>query len=100
VVEQDAGTADEQAVILKHLAGRAPLVMIVHSGKKSLHGWFACTGVSDGAIKSFFHEATRLGADPATWTPCQFVRMPDGLRRTERPARRQSVLYFAPEVLP
>ncbi len=40
VIEQDTGSADEQAAILLHLAERAPLALAVHSGSKSIHGWF------------------------------------------------------------
>src|SRR3984893_16074038 len=35
VIEQDAGTSDEQAAVLLHLAERAPLAIAVHSGSKS-----------------------------------------------------------------
>jgi len=40
IVEFDTGTTDEHAALLIHLAGYAPLVCAVHSGGKSLHGWF------------------------------------------------------------
>ncbi len=97
IVEQDAGPFDEQAAILAHLATRAPLVLVVFSAKKSLHGWFACRGANEATQKQFFSAAVRLGADPATWTRCQLVRMPDGYRPDAK--ARQSVLYFAPEVV-
>jgi hypothetical protein len=87
--------------VLWHLARLAPLVMVVHSGGKSLHGWFACQGSSEALQLRFMRYAVMLGADPATWTRCQFVRMPDGLRR--RPSAfgvRQSVFYFNPNNLP
>jgi hypothetical protein len=38
VIEQDKGTIDDQAAVLLHLAGRAPLALGVHSGSKSIHG--------------------------------------------------------------
>jgi len=44
--------------------------------------------------------AVSIGADPATWTRCQLVRMPDGLRREPGKERRQTVYYFNPEALP
>ncbi len=97
VVEQDQGTMDEQAAVLQRLACVAPLVLVVFSGSKSLHGWFRCCGASAERLRTFFSEAVRLGADPATWTRCQFVRMPDGWR-PDRQAR-QSVLFFAPEAI-
>jgi hypothetical protein len=101
VIEFDQGTKDTHAVVLWHLARLAPLVMVVHSGGKSLHGWFACQGSSEALQLRFMRYAVMLGADPATWTRCQFVRMPDGLRR--RPSAfgvRQSVFYFNPNNLP
>ena len=42
VIEQDGGTIDEQSAVLLHLAERAPLAVAVHSGSKSIHGWFYC----------------------------------------------------------
>ena len=96
VVEQDGGTPDEQAAILLHLAERAPLAMALTSGNKSLHGWFSCKGVSDQKLRAFFDYAVTLGADPATWTPCQMVRMPEGTRNN---GNRQAVLFLHKEAL-
>jgi hypothetical protein len=101
VIESDHGTIDTHAVVLWHLARLAPLVTVVHSGGKSLHGWFACQGSSEALQLRFMRYAVMLGADPATWTRCQFVRMPDGLRRRPRAfGVRQSVFYFNPNNLP
>ena len=96
VVEQDTGPADEQAAILLHLAERAPLVLALNSGGKSLHGWFSCEGASEDKLKAFFNYAVMLGADPATWTPCQLVRLPEGHRDN---GRRQAVLFLNKDVL-
>ena len=41
-------------------------------------------------------DAVSLGADRATWTRSQFVRMPDGTRDN---GNRQAVYFFNPEVL-
>ena len=99
VVEQDDGTADEQAAVIAHLADRAPLALVVQSGGKSLHAWFSCADTADETIRRFFAYAVELGADPATWTPCQLVRMPDGMRRRpDGSTVRQFVLYFNPSV--
>jgi len=38
VIEFDHGGVDEHAALLLHLAARAPLAIVVHSGNKSLHG--------------------------------------------------------------
>lgn len=95
VVEFDTGTADDHAAMLIHLAGIAPMVCAVHSGNKSLHGWFYVAGQPEEKLLRFFRYAVSLGADAATWTRSQFVRMPDGLRDN---GNRQTVffLHFAP----
>jgi hypothetical protein len=96
VVEQDQGILDEQAAILVHLAQKAPLVLAVHSGSKSIHGWFYCEGRAEDRLRKFMDYAVSLGADRATWTRAQFVRMPDGMRDN---GNRQSIYYFNPEAL-
>jgi hypothetical protein len=96
VIEQDRGTIDKQAAVLLHLAERAPLAVAVHSGSKSIHGWFYCVGQPEEKLRSFMQYAVSLGADRATWTPSQFVRMPDGLRDNKK---RQTVYFFSPGVL-
>lgn len=84
------------AALLLHLAEKAPLALAVHSGGKSLHGWFYCGGIADEKACRFFEYALRLGADSANWSRSQFVRMPDGLREN---GRRQTVYFFNPVVL-
>jgi hypothetical protein len=80
ICEFDTGTPDDHAALLLHLATFAPLVCAVHSGGKSLHGWFLVAGQPDDKILKFFRYAVSLGADRATWTRSQFVRMQDGWR--------------------
>jgi hypothetical protein len=96
VVEQDCGTTDEQAAVLLHLAERAPLAVAVHSGSKSIHGWFYCAVEAEAKLRRFMQYAVSLGADRATWTRSQFVRMPDGTRDN---SERQTVYFFNPDVL-
>jgi hypothetical protein len=96
VIEQDCGTIDEQAAVLLHLAGRAPLAVTVHSGSKSIHGWFYCSGQPEEKLRRFMNYAVSLGADHKLWSPSQFARMPDGLRDN---GRRQVVFYFNPKVI-
>ena len=96
VVEQDSGTIDEQSAILLHLAERAPLALVVHSGGKSVHGWFYCAGRSEEKLRCFMRYAVSLGADSAMWTRLQFVRMPDGKRDN---GERQTVYFLNPRVL-
>jgi hypothetical protein len=90
ICEFDTGPADEHASLLIHLAGYAPLVCSVHSGNKSIHGWFYVLGQPDLKVEKFFRYAVSLGADRATWTRSQFVRMPDGTRDN---GKRQTVFY-------
>jgi hypothetical protein len=96
VVEQDSGSIDDQAGVLLHLAEKAPLTLAVHSGGKSLHGWFHCGDVPEEKVWRFFCYAVSLGADRASWTPSQFARMPDGLREN---GRRQTVYFLNPKVV-
>jgi hypothetical protein len=90
VCEFDTGTTDEHAALMMHLGAFAPLVCVVHSGGKSLHGWFFVGWQPEEKVNRFFRYAVSLGADHATWTRSQFVRMPDGTRQN---GRRQTVFY-------
>jgi hypothetical protein len=95
ICEFDTGTpdklADEHAALLLHLGTFAPLVCAVHSGNKSLHGWFFVHGQPDAKVEKFFRYAVSLGTDRATWTRSQFVRMPDGKRDN---GKRQTVFFL------
>ena len=97
-IDDPSISKDQQAGILNHLAQFAPLVMVVDSGNKSIHGWYACHGVPEDTIAEFFKIAVELGADIAPWTRCQLVRMPNGIRRfdDERKAAKQSLIYLNP----
>jgi hypothetical protein len=114
VVEFDSGSLDDQAALhwyLKAVAealGWPQLRLAVHSGGKSLHGWYGpCQ--SEEQARELMTEAVRLGADPATWTRCQLVRLPGGVRSAptapeahfppgwETPGEiRQEVFFFDP----
>lgn len=96
VIEQDMGSVDEQSTVLLHLAARAPLALAVHSGSKSIHGWFYAAGQSEELLRAFMRYAVSLGADPATWTRSQFVRLPGGTREIGNP---QVVYFFNPKTL-
>jgi len=87
---------DEQSAVLLHLAERAPLALAVHSGSKSVHVWFYSAGQSEERLRTFMRYAVSLGADQATWTRSQFVRMPGGTRQGGEP---QTVYFFNPEVV-
>ena len=96
IVEFDTGTTDEHAALLVHLAQRAPLTLAVHSGSRSLHGWFHCAEAAEEKVSRFFRYAVSLGADRATWTRSQLVRMPGGLRDN---GNKQTVYFFNPGVI-
>lgn len=87
---------DACAALLWHLAGFAPLALAVHSGGKSLHGWFYCVGQTEEALRRFMRYAVSLGADHKMWTRSQFTRLPGGRREG---GCRQSVFYFDPSVV-
>ena len=98
--QKEITVADMCAATLWRLSELAPLAMVVHSGGKSLHGWFPCAGQPEERLRRFMRYAASLGADPATWSRCQLVRMPEGLRRfPDGLSERQRVYYFNPEVL-
>ena len=93
-------TIDANVALIIELASnglpRLPLGLMLHSGGKSVHAWFPCAGLADEQVRPFMARAVRLGADKATWTRCQLVRMPDGMRNN---GNRQRVHYFAPSVI-
>jgi hypothetical protein len=96
VIEQDSGSVDDQSAVLLHLATRAPLALAVHSGSKSIHGWFFAAGQPEERLRAFMRYAVSLGADQATWTRSQFVRMPGGTRTDGNP---QVVYFFNPKII-
>lgn len=94
VIEFDVGRAQEHASILKYLATKLPLVMIVFSGGKSLHGWFKTSHVTESQVETFYKDAVMLGADPKMFSPCQFSRLPMG--RHAGTHKTQRVICFNP----
>lgn len=85
VVEMDHATPGFQRAAIRYLERKGALyginlVAVVHSGGESDHAWFTTTGVSEAYVRDFFQLACRLGADPAMWTPCQWTRLPWGMR--------------------
>jgi len=88
-------TRDEQASLIWHLRQFAPLALVLSSGGKSLHAWWSCGGIADNLTGRFMRYAVSLGADPATWTRSQFVRLPQGWRPDK--GRLQEVFFFDPK---
>ncbi len=89
-------TFDLCAIVLSDLIKILPTCMVVHSGGKSLHSWHPCSGVPESQLRSFMEYAVSLGADRATWTRSQLVRMPNGTRDN---GARQEVIFFNPSCL-
>lgn len=85
VVEFDVGTADEQAALHWFLddaaagAGWPRLKLAVHSGNKSLHGWYGPVTSEDDARDLFAFARLHCGCDLHTWPKCQLVRLPAGV---------------------
>jgi hypothetical protein len=67
---------------------------MVFSGKRSLHGWYYVEGWAEAETLKLHRLAVACGADAATWTPCQLVRMPDVMRPDT--GQRQTVYYWNP----
>lgn len=94
VVEFDSGTPDDQAALIGHLKTFGPLALVLSSGGKSLHSWWPCAGCDESELREFIDYAVSLGADSATWSRCQLVRLPEGVRSDN--GARQTVHYFDP----
>lgn len=95
VCEFDRGTPDEQAAKLWWLKDYFSLVLVVWSGRKSLHGWYQADDLTETENNLFYKAAVAIGADPATKCPAQMVRLPLGLRDNgKRQGIRQGVVYF------
>lgn len=86
--------ADLCAAVAGQLSEYAPLTLACHSGSKSLHSWFKADGIPEIKLRSFMEYAVSLGADKATWTRCQLVRLPAGIRDN---GNRQTVHFFDPK---
>jgi hypothetical protein len=97
LAEEGRTVQDLCAALLLRLAQVAPLILAVYSGGKSLHGWFPVLGHSPEDVAAFFRMAVALGADPATWSRCQLIRIPEGTRQK---GKRQAVWYFNPRPIP
>jgi hypothetical protein len=84
-----------QAQLATALAEKAPLVMAVDSGGKSVHAWFHVEGMERRDQARFFVVACLLGADATRWDICGWLRMPGGTRvKADGSRARQRILYF------
>ena len=94
VVEFDGVALGDQfarMLYLKRIAEEhAPLVMVMHSGGKSLHSWFQ--PLSADAADALRIAAVKLGADPSSLRVNQLVRCPNQPRDN---GRMQSCLWLS-----
>jgi hypothetical protein len=98
VVEFDRGSLEDQFKLFRWLEGDEwRLALAVYSGGKSLHGWFPSYDKNERAIRTFFREATSLGADRQMLIPSQYCRVPNGWNYKHK--RRQQVVYWNEEVI-
>jgi hypothetical protein len=99
IIEFDAGSREDQLKLLAWLERFEgwQLGMIVWSGGKSLHGWFPVYNKGEYEIRTFFVEATKIGADRMMRIPSQYCRVPNGLNMKTR--RQQEVLYWKEAVV-
>jgi hypothetical protein len=96
VLDFDEPPSDQHPSIIRWLMGvRAP-VLVISSGGKSLHAWFAPETADRDA--HFWKLAIMAGADPALQrNPAQAVRLPMGTRDN---GNRQTIVYCNPNNLP
>lgn len=95
VVEFDSGSPNDQFLYhyyLQRTNPAFPLVMLVWSGHKSIHGWYATYGCSERKVRTFQRKASEVGADQTCASPSAWIRMPNGWNYKHN--ARQEVLYF------
>lgn len=100
VVEFDDSSMEDQLARLNYLNKLSlpfKLAMIVFSGGTSFHGWYTCYGNSEYRVVTFCRKATEIGADKTTYSPSQYIRMPNGWNYTHK--RKQDVIYFDIELV-
>jgi len=98
VVEFDkAPSLHIQAQMLWGLSEHMPLVLVLFSGKKSLHGWFHAEPRGEAAAQKFHRLAVACRADAQMGVRCQIARMPDVVR--EDTGAVQGVQYWNPTAL-
>jgi hypothetical protein len=104
-------TFDLCASVLWKLSEYRPLVLVVSSGSRSLHGWFPVQANEPETLETsklwkFMARACMFGADSKTWTKCQWLRMPGGIRRGKNGQISngpdgcpivQEIVYFNPD---
>ncbi len=105
IAEFDNRTIQDQFNFWLHVLKKwkTPIVALIHSGGKSIHGWMAvnCRDIGDWnrRVKGrLFGEILEpLGVDPATKNPSRLSRLP-GHYRAEK-GQFQRLLYLNPKVI-
>ena len=93
VVEADTLPLPTQGAILRWLVDTGlTLRAVIHSGGRSLHGWFDCPSARN--LEELRLQLPALGCDPALFNPVQPVRLP-GWRRPDT-GTTPRLLYLAP----
>jgi hypothetical protein len=93
VIEFDTGPLDEQAALIGHLMQHGVRVqMVLWSGGKSLHTWVDIAMLSQQEREDLYRYAAALGADRATFVPCQLCRTPNATRKEN--GAKQEVLML------
>ena len=97
VLDFDEGDKDDHATIIWHLrkqwaSASVGLVMVLDSGKRSLHSWWNVRHLGEEVIGKLCRQACRLGADKATCGRAQLVRVPQARRPETK--QWQTVYYF------
>jgi hypothetical protein len=96
VLDFDDPPSDHHPSIIRWLMGTRAPVLVISSGNKSLHAWYATETPDRDA--QFWRLAIMAGADDALQkNHAQAVRLPMGIRDN---GNRQSVIYFNPNNLP
>ncbi|MCH7225006.1 hypothetical protein MLD59_02605 [Verrucomicrobiaceae bacterium E54] len=93
VLESDELNFDDASAMLMWIGRRLPLVAVVYSGNKSLHGWYYVEGRDEDEIDRLRSEHELLWLDPNTFTVCHPVRTPGVVRKDT--GRMQRCLWFA-----
>lgn len=96
VVESDTLQANQVGAVLNYLAAEQGLILraVVHSGGKSVHGWFEWpSNATEDEVEEWGATLTGLSCDPATLKASQPVRLPGCVRGDS--GRRQLLLYLA-----
>ena len=87
----DFAGLDVHAAAAWALGALLPLVMVLKTGGKGLHAWYAVRDKSEAELKRFYCLGCVFGGDPRLWLCSQFARMPDGRRDN---GGEQRVIYF------